>query len=163
MTWDANRLSLYLDGKQMNTIDVAKAAQSGVPNPFRQPVFMILNQAIGGANGGDPSKTKFPLRYEVDYVRAYQGSPSPGPGPGPAPSPAPGTQAACQKHCAGQGAAGCCQWVKASAHCAWAFGGWVNGGHSAPGSAAANCHAGGKCDGWNDSEDCHQAAGAGEA
>jgi hypothetical protein len=24
------------------------------------------------ANGGDPSKTRFPIKYEVDYVRVYQ-------------------------------------------------------------------------------------------
>jgi hypothetical protein len=32
----------------------------------------ILNLAIGGANGGDPSATAFPTRYEVDYVRVFQ-------------------------------------------------------------------------------------------
>jgi hypothetical protein len=32
-----------------------------------------LNQAIG-ANGGDPSQTKFPIRFEVDWVRVYQRS-----------------------------------------------------------------------------------------
>jgi hypothetical protein len=31
-----------------------------------------LNQAIGGDNGGDPSATSFPMRYEVDWVRVYQ-------------------------------------------------------------------------------------------
>ena len=33
---------------------------------------LILNLAIGGANGGDPSQTQFPARFEVDYVRVYQ-------------------------------------------------------------------------------------------
>jgi len=23
-------------------------------------------------NGGDPSKSRFPIRYEIDYVRVYQ-------------------------------------------------------------------------------------------
>ena len=27
---------------------------------------------IGGQQGGDPSKTTFPLHYEIDYVRIYQ-------------------------------------------------------------------------------------------
>jgi len=27
--------------------------------------------AIGG-NGGDPSKSRFPIKYEIDYVRVYQ-------------------------------------------------------------------------------------------
>jgi hypothetical protein len=32
----------------------------------------LLNLAIGGNSGGDPSKTAFPARFEVDYVRVYQ-------------------------------------------------------------------------------------------
>jgi hypothetical protein len=40
-------------------------------NPFLQPHYMLLNLAIGG-NGGDPAKSSFPIKYEVDYVRVYQ-------------------------------------------------------------------------------------------
>jgi len=36
------------------------------------PDDMLLNLAIGGMNGGDPSGTEFPARFEVDYVRVYQ-------------------------------------------------------------------------------------------
>jgi hypothetical protein len=38
---------------------------------------MLLNLAIGGQNGGDPSPTFFPNRFEVDYVRVYQKVPVP--------------------------------------------------------------------------------------
>jgi hypothetical protein len=31
----------------------------------------LLNLAIGAA-GGDPSKSTFPIKYEVDWVRIYQ-------------------------------------------------------------------------------------------
>jgi beta-glucanase (GH16 family) len=41
-------------------------------NPFKQPHYLLLNLAIGGNSGGDPSKTEFPSRYEIDYVRVYQ-------------------------------------------------------------------------------------------
>ena len=41
-------------------------------NPFHQPHYLLLNLAIGGASGGDPSATRFPARFEVDYVRVYQ-------------------------------------------------------------------------------------------
>jgi hypothetical protein len=44
---------------------------SGV-NPLRQPHYMIINLAVGGTNGGDPSSTTFPSRYEVDWVRVFQ-------------------------------------------------------------------------------------------
>jgi beta-glucanase (GH16 family) len=39
---------------------------------------MLLNLAIGGTAGGDPSETEFPARLEVDYVRVYQ-KPAPEP------------------------------------------------------------------------------------
>ena len=32
---------------------------------------LLLNQAIGGTSGGDPSKTEFPVRLEVDWVRVF--------------------------------------------------------------------------------------------
>jgi hypothetical protein len=41
-------------------------------NPFLKPHYLLLNLAIGGTQGGDPSKTTFPMRFEVDYVRVYQ-------------------------------------------------------------------------------------------
>ena len=33
---------------------------------------MLLNLAVGGINGGDPEKTSFPRKLEVDYIRVYQ-------------------------------------------------------------------------------------------
>ena len=45
--------------------EAAKAA-------FRNPHYILLNQAIGGTQGGDPAKTKFPVRMEVDWVRVFQ-------------------------------------------------------------------------------------------
>jgi beta-glucanase (GH16 family) len=33
---------------------------------------MLVNLAIGGTQGGDPSATEFPARYEIDYIRVYQ-------------------------------------------------------------------------------------------
>jgi len=41
-------------------------------NPFREPHYILLNLALGGTNGGDPSGTEFPARFEVDYVRIYR-------------------------------------------------------------------------------------------
>ena len=40
-------------------------------NPFLQPHYLLLNLAIG-ANGGDPSKSRSPIIYEIDWVRVYQ-------------------------------------------------------------------------------------------
>jgi len=39
---------------------------------FLHGELILLNLAIGGTAGGDPSATEFPSRVEVDYVRIYQ-------------------------------------------------------------------------------------------
>ena len=86
MDWDETSIRLYVDGILQNTIDVTKTFNEDAEgkNPFRQPHFLLLNLVIGGRSGGDPSGTKFPTRFEVDYVRVYQrqsGTPVVGPTP----------------------------------------------------------------------------------
>ena len=72
MIWDEKKIDLLLDGKLMNHLDLADADNAVRGNPFHRPEYIILNQAIGGQCGGDPSGTKSPIRFEVDWVRAYQ-------------------------------------------------------------------------------------------
>lgn len=74
MDWDEEGIGLYLDDRLLNY-----QPQSRLYNrndtafyPFKQKHYMLLNLAIGGDNGGDPSGTVFPLKYEVDYVRVAQ-------------------------------------------------------------------------------------------
>ena len=44
---------------------------------FDQPLFIILNVALGGTLGGFISPdTEFPLNMYVDYVRVYQKAPA---------------------------------------------------------------------------------------
>lgn len=74
MDWDENAIALYLDDQLLNKVELSKLVNkdgSGV-NPFKQPHYMLLNLAMGGMNGGDLSNTKFPNKFEVDYVRVYQ-------------------------------------------------------------------------------------------
>lgn len=72
MEWDEVNIDLLLDGKVLNHFECAPATQEAGYNAFHQPAYFLLNQAIGGNNGGDPSKTEFPVKFEVDYVRVYQ-------------------------------------------------------------------------------------------
>jgi beta-glucanase (GH16 family) len=74
MDWDENEIRLYVDDVLLNTTDLHTTinADGSGKNPLQQPHYIILNLAIGGDNGGDPSATKFPARFEVDYVRVYQ-------------------------------------------------------------------------------------------
>lgn len=73
MDWTPSFIALYCDDQLLNKVAVDSLVNkdgSGF-NPFRQPHYMLLNLAIGGDNGGDPSGTLFPKRVEVDYVRVY--------------------------------------------------------------------------------------------
>jgi beta-glucanase (GH16 family) len=73
MDWDAGRIRLFVDDRLLNDVDLTRTINedgTGV-NPFHQAHRLILNLAIGGTSGGDPSATTFPARFEVDYVRVY--------------------------------------------------------------------------------------------
>jgi beta-glucanase (GH16 family) len=74
MDWDEREIRLYVDGTLLNATDLRETVNrdgSGV-NPLQQPHHIILNLAVGGTQGGDPSATTFPARFEVDYVRVYR-------------------------------------------------------------------------------------------
>jgi beta-glucanase (GH16 family) len=72
MIWDETKISLLLDDQLLNETLLCETVNPDGFQPFNQPHYILLNLAIGGLNGGDPSKTKFPSRYEIDYVRVYQ-------------------------------------------------------------------------------------------
>jgi beta-glucanase (GH16 family) len=74
MDWDENEIALYVDDRLMNKVELSKLVNKDGSNinPFKQPHYMLLNLAMGGMNGGDLEDTRFPNKFEVDYVRVYQ-------------------------------------------------------------------------------------------
>ena len=72
MDWDDQNIILSVDGSQLNSSALSSMLNSDGKSPFKQKAYMIVNLAIGGQNGGDPAKTTFPKRYEVDYLRVFQ-------------------------------------------------------------------------------------------
>jgi beta-glucanase (GH16 family) len=72
MDWDPQSIVLSVDNQQLNTSALSSMLNSDGKSPFNQKAYMIVNLAIGGQNGGDPSKTSFPKRYEIDYLRVFQ-------------------------------------------------------------------------------------------
>jgi hypothetical protein len=64
--------SHHVDGEVLNDADLNKTLNPDGTNPYRNAHYIILNVAVGGQAGGDPSATAFPSRMEVDYVRVYQ-------------------------------------------------------------------------------------------
>lgn len=74
MDWDEQAISLFVDNVLFNKTllaDLDNDDRKG-PHPFKQKHYILLDLAIGGMNGGDPKDTKFPNRFEIDYVRVYQ-------------------------------------------------------------------------------------------
>jgi len=72
LEWTEHYMRIYLDGEMLNEVMLENTVNaSDGKNPFQQPHYLLLNLAIG-SNGGDPSNTKFPSSYEIDYVRVYQ-------------------------------------------------------------------------------------------
>jgi beta-glucanase (GH16 family) len=71
MDWNTDSINLYLDDLLLNKVLLSQTINPDGYNPFLQPHYILLNLAIGAA-GGDPSKSAFPIRYEVDWVRVYQ-------------------------------------------------------------------------------------------
>ncbi len=74
MDWDEEFIRIYVDDELLNEVDLAKTYNGTNPtfNPFHQPHYLLVNLAIGGANGGDPTYAKFPIFYVIDYIRVYQ-------------------------------------------------------------------------------------------
>ena len=73
MDWNSTKIELYVDDSLMNTGNVADMVNlSNGQTPFLQNVYMIVNLAIGGDNGGDPTNTTFPQEYLIDYIRVFQ-------------------------------------------------------------------------------------------
>ncbi|MEI9937647.1 MAG: glycoside hydrolase family 16 protein [Pseudomonadota bacterium] len=72
MDWDDQTIVLSVDGQQLNSTSLASMLNSDGKSPFKQKAYLLMNLAIGGQNGGDPSQTSFPKRYEIDYLRVFQ-------------------------------------------------------------------------------------------
>jgi len=72
MDWDTNAIKLYVDDSLLNSVSLTDAVNADGTTPFRQNAYMIVNLAIGGDNGGDPSSTTFPQDYLIDYIRVFQ-------------------------------------------------------------------------------------------
>lgn len=75
MDWTPEDIVITLDDEVLNRIPLSttvNGAEGQYTNPFTEPQYILLNLAIGGDNGGPTDFSRYPLRYEIDYVRVYQ-------------------------------------------------------------------------------------------
>lgn len=71
MDWTPDEIKLYVDDELYNATLLSETFNPDGYNPFTQPMYLLLNLAIG-SNGGTPDPLKKSFFYEVDYVRVYQ-------------------------------------------------------------------------------------------
>ena len=74
LDWDESSLRISVDDKLLNTTLLKDAVNHDrdKTEPFHEPQYILLNLAIGGNRGGNPSSTRFPAQFIVDYVRVFQ-------------------------------------------------------------------------------------------
>jgi len=72
LEWDANKLIFSVDGNKYFTVTKQNLGTLEAEWPFDQPFWIILNHAVGGAWGGTPDDSKFPITTEIDWVRVYK-------------------------------------------------------------------------------------------
>lgn len=71
MDWTAERIRFLLDGEEIYTF--IPSDRSEEVWPFDQPLYLIINMAIGGNFGGhDIDDTALPQDFVIDYVRVYR-------------------------------------------------------------------------------------------
>jgi beta-glucanase (GH16 family) len=65
VSWDREDLIWYVDGREVG--------RQKTPGDMHKPMFMLANLAVGGNWPGAPdASTRFPARYEIDFIRAYR-------------------------------------------------------------------------------------------
>ncbi len=73
LVWSASNIASYYDGQLCLVDSWVPALPLQKPQPFDQPFFVALTQALGvGTNDFNPTTTPLPATTEVDYVRVWK-------------------------------------------------------------------------------------------
>jgi beta-glucanase (GH16 family) len=62
-------ITLTVDKKRLLNFAIP---DSSYPNSLTQPLYLLLNTAVGGSWGGKVDDTIFPQRFYIDFVRVYR-------------------------------------------------------------------------------------------
>ncbi len=74
--WSPTKITWYFDGRAI--------AQTPTSSDMHQPMYMIVNLALGGNWGGNvDASTPLPAKMEIDYIRVYADAGASGPAPQP--------------------------------------------------------------------------------
>ncbi|MCR5839026.1 MAG: glycoside hydrolase family 16 protein [Kiritimatiellae bacterium] len=85
LDWYEDRMYMFYDGHLYADIDLSRSDWPDGRNPFRKPMFIIMNLALGGygnkvvdvdtvneKTGKTIPAAKFPMEMKVDWVRYYR-------------------------------------------------------------------------------------------
>lgn len=74
VTWSPGSFTITVNGKTCLTDNYVPNGGLTEPQPFDQPFFVILTQALGGpgTNAFNPATTPLPASLSVDYVRVWK-------------------------------------------------------------------------------------------
>jgi beta-glucanase (GH16 family) len=71
MIWEADKAEIFMDDVSYFKFDRTKVGNAAYP--FNEPIFLIMNVAVGGNWPGSPTAaTTFPQQMLVDYVRVFK-------------------------------------------------------------------------------------------
>jgi beta-glucanase (GH16 family) len=68
--WTSEKIKFFFDGNQYWTFSSLSVNADNYP--FNNPLYLIINLAIGGTLGGTVDDSIFPQQLLVDYVRVYR-------------------------------------------------------------------------------------------
>ena len=63
--WEKDQIRWYVDGVERHR------STREIPD---QPMFLLVNLALGGWAGNPDSNTVFPADFEIDYVKTWKGN-----------------------------------------------------------------------------------------
>ena len=69
--WDSTAISYYYDNVMYAKYRATEFTHTEW-EPFTKPFYLLLNLAMGGTSGGSIDYSKFPFKYQIDYVRYYK-------------------------------------------------------------------------------------------
>ncbi len=85
LDWYEDRLYMFYDGHLYADVNLARSDWPDGQNPFRKPMFIIMNLALGGygnkvvdvdtvdeKSGKTIPAAKFPMELKIDWVRHYR-------------------------------------------------------------------------------------------
>ena len=88
LDWYEDRLYMFYDGKLYTDVDLSRSDWPDGRNPFRKPMFIVMNLALGGygndvveeesvdeKTGRTVPASQFPMEMKIDWVRHYVAAP----------------------------------------------------------------------------------------